>query len=150
MTAHKNLRIRSPSFTYLWYLLVLHIVVSILWKRYQVLDFVIDCIPSSLNHGCKTQTDKNHLAAANAWGNSRSDLRWNRKAPPDRRVSIGQNPKFPVWPMRPAREQHAVLVAGHVPAQILCRRELPQAFARALARHKPQNKKPPGLNQVAF
>ena len=45
---------------------------------------------------------------------------------PDRRVSIGQNPKFRVWPMRPAREQHAVLVAGRVPDQIFVGESCPR------------------------
>ena len=81
-------------------------------------SFDKDCYFLFSNRGCKSNTDKNILAAANAWGNSRSDLSWDREALPDRRVSIGQNPKFRVWPMRPAREQHAVLVAGRVPDQI--------------------------------
>ena len=83
-------------------------------------------LPLFSNRKCKSKTDKNTLVAANAWGNSRSDLSWDKEALPDLRVSIGQKTKFPVWPMRPAREQHAVLAAGRVPAQIFVGESYPR------------------------
>ena len=51
-------------------------------------------LPLFSNRKCKSKTDKNTLVAANAWGNCRSDLSWDKEALPDRRVSIGQKPSF--------------------------------------------------------
>ena len=81
-------------------------------------SFDKDCYFLFSNRGCKSNTDKNILAAANACGSFRSDFLKDRDARPDRCPSMHQNPKFPVWCMRPVREPRAVLAVGRVLQEI--------------------------------
>ena len=69
-----------------------------------------------------------HLGCWHGAGEFRRDDPRDKEARPDRCPSMRQNPKFPVWCMRPAREPRAVLAVGRVPWVIFVR-EIPQSHA---------------------
>ncbi len=69
-----------------------------------------------------------HLGRWHGAGGFRRDDPRDKEARPDRCPSMRQNPKFPVWCMRPAREPRAVLAVGRVPWVIFVR-EIPQSHA---------------------